>query len=153
MAPGRDVSRRLQAAHQRGVWCCDGGRQNPVSVRPYRDPPHFRVPPARFHGDEPAAPDQNFGHFDRALPISDGVGSKALNISRADGGLGPVVLKPAEQPPCRQGGRRGRWLLLRPPVRQPFKEVRHRRSPLISLPRSPATVHLTRHRGDADQYH
>ena len=87
-----------------------------VRSRPYRDPPHFRVVPACLHGDEPAVLDQNFGRFDRTLPITDGVGAIYTDIPRADGGLGPVVLQPVEQPPRRQGGRQRCWLLRRPPL-------------------------------------
>ena len=40
---------------------------------------------------------QNFGQVDRALPIPDGAGSEGIDSSRADGGLGPVVLEPVER--------------------------------------------------------
>ena len=67
-----------------------------VWSRFYRDSPLFHVMPACLHRDEPATPDQSFGRFERTLPIPDGVRPEALNISRADDGLFPVILKPAE---------------------------------------------------------
>jgi hypothetical protein len=68
-----------------------------VRSRPYRNPPPFRVMPVCFHGNEKAAPDQNFGRFQRALSIiPEGAWSKALNVSHADDGLLPAVLQPTE---------------------------------------------------------
>src|SRR5262249_21793776 len=66
--------------------------------------PFMHVVPARLDGDEPAVFDQNFGRGDRALPIPDGVGTVDTNISRADGGLAPVL------EPIKQFLRRGRLL-------------------------------------------
>ena len=91
--------------------------------RSNRDLPPFRVISARLHGDEPAMADQGFGRFDRTLPIPDGARPVLANIPRTNGGLGPVVLQPVEQPPRRQGSRLGSWLLLRPPRTQSFKYV------------------------------
>ena len=67
-----------------------------LSSIPYRDPPPFGVTPVRLHGDEPAVPFQNFGRFDRAIPIPDDVRAVDADIPHADDGLGPVVLEPVE---------------------------------------------------------
>src|SRR5262249_61353333 len=58
--------------------------------------PSTYVVPALIDGAEPAVFDQNFGRVDRALPVPDGVGAVDTDITRADGGFGPV-LEPIEQ--------------------------------------------------------
>ena len=70
---------------------------NPLS-RPDRDLPPFPVVPVCLERNEPSALFQNFGCFERALPvIPEGAGSVAINIARANGRLVPVVLQPVEQ--------------------------------------------------------
>ena len=70
-----------------------------LSDRPDRDLPPFSVVPVCLERDEPSALFQNFGRFERALPIiPEGTGAVAINIARANGGLGPGVLQPVEQP-------------------------------------------------------
>jgi hypothetical protein len=120
-----------------------------IRSRLYRDPPHFRVVPRPPHGNEPAVPFQNGGQFERALFISGGAGSELVEGSGADGGLGPLVLQPVEQPPRRQGDRLWRWLL-RSPLSKSAKDVRHYRRPLIcslQLPRSHLVVQRQCHWG------
>src|SRR5262245_22966121 len=53
--------------------------------------PFKHVVPAGLDGDEPAVFDQNFGRVDCYLPVPEGVGSVDTNISRSDGGFGPVL--------------------------------------------------------------
>src|SRR5262245_55423209 len=64
--------------------------------------PFMHVVPARLNGDEPAVFDQNFGRVDCSLPVPEGVGSVDTNISRSDGGFGPI-LEPVEQFLCGEG--------------------------------------------------
>ena len=56
----------------------------------------LHVVPARLNGDESPLLGQDFGRVDRSLPIADGVGSVDTDISRADGGFGPVLLEEVE---------------------------------------------------------
>ena len=56
----------------------------------------LHVVPTRLDGDEPPLLGQDFGRVDRSLPIADGVGSVDTDISRADGGFGPVLLEEVE---------------------------------------------------------
>ena len=69
------------------------------SDRPDRDLPLFSVVPVCLEPDEPSALFQDFGRFERALPIiPDETWAVAINIARANGGFGPGVLQPVEQP-------------------------------------------------------
>ena len=113
--------------------------QSLISDRPDRDLPPFPVMSVRLEWDEPAALDQNFGQFERALPILSDIGPVTINIARANGGFGPGVLEPVEQYSCLRGSwqrsRRGCRLLRWPRRGQSLKERYHCRHPLIfSLP-------------------
>jgi hypothetical protein len=61
---------------------------------------HMAVDPGlgvRFHGYKPAPADQDFGRFERGLPIlPDRAWTVTVDIARANGGLIPVVLQPVE---------------------------------------------------------
>ena len=58
--------------------------------------PFMHVAPVQFAGDEPPVPDQNLGRVDCVLSIPGAARSIDKDLSRADGGLGPV-LEPIEQ--------------------------------------------------------
>src|SRR5215831_5936567 len=84
--------------------CCSWGLLSSYSWMNYgfsNNLPFAHVAPARFVGDEPAMPNQNSGQVNRSLPIPDGAGTVHVDISRANGGFGPV-LEPVEQPLCGQ---------------------------------------------------
>jgi len=92
-----------------------------VNYRLSNNLPFKHVVSARLDGDEPAVFDQNFGRVDYSLPVPEGVGSVDTNISRSDGGFGPV-LEPVEQFLCgeefpRHSPRPRSW----PPLTQSFK--------------------------------
>jgi hypothetical protein len=127
---------RVDGRHRIGL--CGALVQSLISDRPDRDLPPFPVTSVCPEWDEPAALDQNFGQFERALPILSDIGPVTINIARANGGFGPSVLEPVEQYSYRRGSwqrsRRGRWRLWRSSLFQSFKYVlgRHRRRPFSS---------------------
>ena len=94
--------------------------------------PLFHIAPAHFEGDKPAVFGQNFGQVDCTLPISDGVRSDSINISRGHGGFVPVSQEPVQElwrTPVRLFARRFGWWW--PSPIQSFKQARHRHHPLI----------------------
>ena len=94
--------------------------------------PLFHIASVHFEGDKPAVFGQNFGQVDCTLPISDGVRSDSINISRGHGGFVPVSQEPVQElwrTPVRLFARRFGWWW--PSPIQSFKQARHRHHPLI----------------------
>lgn len=96
-----------------------------------------------FERHEPTVPGQKLSHVDHALSIS-GLGSVLAEVPCGDPVPGPAVLEPGNSPLderlCNGIDVLGALDRRRPSLIQSLKQVRHRRSPLVCVLRSPRSL-------------